>query len=273
MKNNNKIYLIAIDMDGTLLNSSHVLSLKTKNYLKKLSKLGHKIIISSGRPIRGIMPFYNELELETPAICYNGAYIYPGKESNYPEYCFAFPKDEILKIIEEIGYDCLDNIILETNNDIYLLKNDDALDIFFSKDNMKVHLGDIKDNLNEDTMTMLIKVKDDKYNPHIQEVIDKHQKIKLRFWSGKWCEISEIYFDDINKGKALKNIANYFNISPENIIAFGDASNDIEMIEYAGYGVAMKNAEDELKSAAKYISEFDNDNDGIYHFLKNIFEK
>ena len=272
MKLTKNKYLIALDMDGTLLNSSHVMSEKTKNYLKELSELGHKIIIASGRPIRGIMPFYRELELETPAICYNGAYIYPGKENNYPEYCFAFPKEEILSIIDEIGYECLDNIILETNDDIYLLKNDDSLDIFFSKNNMNVHLGDIKQNLHEDTMTMLIKVKDEKYNSHIQDVIDRHDGIKLRFWSGRWCEISEIYFDNINKGKALKNIAEYFKIPSENIIAFGDASNDIEMVELAGYGVAMLNAEDDLKASAKFISVYDNDNDGIYHFLKKIID-
>ena len=123
-------YLIALDMDGTLLNKKHVISTETVKYLKKLNREGHIIIIASGRPVRGIMPFYNELELTTPIICYNGAYIYPGTNKNFPEYRFSFPKEITLDIIKQIGYDKLENVILETNEDIYLLQNNDALDIF-----------------------------------------------------------------------------------------------------------------------------------------------
>ena len=84
-----KKYLIALDMDGTLLNNNNQISNLTKEYLINLASQGHKIIISSGRPIRGIISYYNELKLDTPIICYNGAYIYPGKE-NIEEYCFSF---------------------------------------------------------------------------------------------------------------------------------------------------------------------------------------
>lgn len=272
MKNTNKKYLIALDMDGTLLNSNHEISPETKQYLKTLAKQGHKIIISSGRPIRGIFSYYQELELNTPIICYNGSYIYPGEEKDFPEYRFAFPKEKILQIINDIGYDKLDNIILETNNDIYFLKDDESLDVFFTKKNMNVHLGKIEDNLNEDTMTMLIKIKDTKYNNVIESAINKHQNIKLRFWSGKWYHISEIYFDSINKGKALQKIANYYNIDTNHIIAFGDATNDIELLSYAGTGIAMKNAEEELKNYADKISEFDNNNNGIKIELEKIIK-
>ena len=267
-----KKYLIALDMDGTLLNSQHCISPETKIYLKKLAKAGHKIIISSGRPIRGIRPYYNELELDTPAICYNGAYIYPGEEKDLPEYCFAFPKETILKIIKDISYDYLDNVILETNNDIYLLHDDEELDIFFTKKEMNVHLGLIEDNLNEDTMTMLIKVKDQKYNPIVQKAVESHPNFKFRFWSGKWYEISEIYYDNINKGQALEKIAEYYQIPRENIIAFGDANNDVELLKYAGIGIAMKNAEDELKEIADIITIDDNNNDGIKKTLETIIK-
>lgn len=272
MNNLNKKYLIAVDMDGTLLNSNHQISTETKEYLKNLAKDGHKIIISSGRPIRGIISYYQELELTTPIICYNGSYIYPGQENDFPEYCFAFPKEKILQIINDIGYDKLDNIVLETNKDIYFLKDDESLDVFFTKKNMNVHIGKIEDNLNEDTMTMLIKIKDVKYNDTIQSAIDKHPNIKLRFWSGKWYHISEIYFDSINKGQALKKIADYYNINQDHIIAFGDATNDIELLSFAGTGIAMINAEDELKEFSDKISEFDNNHNGIKIELEKIIK-
>lgn len=270
MKTENKKYLIALDMDGTLLNSNHEISPLTKKYLKELAKKGHKIIISSGRPIRNILSYYNDLELDTPIICYNGAYVYPGNEKDLPEYSFSFPQETIKQIISDIGYEYIENIVLETNKDIYLLKDDETLETFFTKKNMIVHLGKIEDTLNENTMTMLIKSKDNAYNNIIQNAIEKHDNIKLRFWSGKWLDISEIYYDFINKGKALKVIANYYHINPDNIIAFGDATNDIELINFAKYGFAMKNAENELKEKAKYITSFSNNEDGIMIELKKL---
>lgn len=267
-----KKYLIALDMDGTLLNSQGEISFPTLEYLKSLNKLGHKIIISSGRPIRGIMPYYQKLELSTPIICYNGAYIYPGKEKNFPEYSFSFPQKIIKEIIRDISYKRLDNVILETNEDLYLLHDDDSLDRFFNKENMNLHLGPIEDNLNQDTMTMLIKVKDTNDNEFIKQCVEKHEGIKLRFWSGHWYEISEIYYQNINKGNALKKIMEYYHMSSEDTIAFGDALNDFEMLNDAKYGFAMKNAEEELKEG-HLITSFDNNEDGIMHELKKLFKK
>ncbi len=264
-----KKYLIALDMDGTLLNNNNQISNLTKNYLIKLASQGHKIIISSGRPIRGIISYYKELKLNTPIICYNGAYIYPGKE-NIEEYCFSFSYKLIKQIINDITYEYIDNIILETNDDIYLLHEDKTLEPYFSTQGMNVHIGLIENNLFQDTMTMLIKVKDPKYNPIIEQAINKYDNIKLRFWSGEWLKISEIYHINTNKGKALEKIAEYYNINKEHIIAFGDADNDIELLKYAGISVAMKNGEEKIKEIAKLISLEDNNNDGIKLTLEKI---
>ena len=135
---------------------------------------------------------------------------------------------------------------------------------------MNVHIGLIENNLFQDTMTMLIKVKDPKYNPIIEQAINKYDNIKLRFWSGEWLKISEIYHINTNKGKALEKIAEYYNINKEHIIAFGDADNDIELLKYAGISVAMKNGEEKIKEIAKLISLEDNNNDGIKLTLEKI---
>ena len=69
-------YLIAIDIDGTLLNKDRVISKATKEYLLKLSNEGHLIVLASGRPIRSLVQFHDELKLDTPLICYNGALVF-----------------------------------------------------------------------------------------------------------------------------------------------------------------------------------------------------
>ena len=68
-----KPYLIFLDMDGTLLKSNQTLSSKTIDIIRELSSKGHKIIISSGRPIRAIKTYYKQLKLNSPIIAYNGA--------------------------------------------------------------------------------------------------------------------------------------------------------------------------------------------------------
>lgn len=68
-----KRYLIALDMDGTLLDDKKEISKETKEYLKYLENDGNVIAIASGRPLRAIMPYYNEIGLTGPIACYNGA--------------------------------------------------------------------------------------------------------------------------------------------------------------------------------------------------------
>ncbi len=79
----------------------------------------------------------------------------------------------------------------------------------------------------------------------------------------------EILRDGINKGSALKWLCDKKGIKRENVIAFGDNYNDIEMIEFAGVGVAMENGEEELKKSADYIA-LNNNDDGVGKFLKDF---
>ena len=185
-----KPYLIALDMDGTLLKSDQTISYKTTSYLQNLASQGHKIIIASGRPLRGILPYYQQLNLNTPVICYNGGVIYPQGNKDFPHYEKTFPKELIISLIEEIGLEYLDNIICESHHDIYLLHSDDSLDTFFNKKKMLVHIGEMKKILNEDCLMVCIKIKNPKQQNYVKEIVEKHEHIKLRFWSGKWLEIS-----------------------------------------------------------------------------------
>ena len=93
--------------------------------------------------------------------------------------------------------------------------------------------------------------------------------IDHRNWGAPF-HIIEVMNKEMNKGIALKRVADYYQIPKERIIAFGDESNDLEMIDYAGIGVAMGNAIDELKSVANYVTDT-NENNGVANFLANYF--
>ena len=92
MKLKNK-YLIALDLDGTLLKDNKKISIKTRYFFKNLAKRGQIIIFSSGRPIRALLNYYNQLKLDTPIISYNGARIFDPKKPDAFDQAKTFNKD------------------------------------------------------------------------------------------------------------------------------------------------------------------------------------
>ena len=104
MVKTNQPYLIAFDMDGTLLNERKSISFKTKHYLRKLAKQGHKIILASGRPSRALYKYYYQLKIDTPMICYNGAYYFSPFDKNFKPVAFEFPRKTIIEVIEQSAH-------------------------------------------------------------------------------------------------------------------------------------------------------------------------
>lgn len=266
-------FLIALDMDGTLLNKDGKISEKTKEYLQQLEKEGHKVVISSGRPIRAIIKYYEELGLTSPIVCYNGAYIASPNDHQFVEEEFVFPKEVVKEIYLEIHNQYLANVMCETNKEIWLLKEDDVLSKFFWHDGMDVHYGDLLETLNDDPMTMIIETNSKEADELIIKAVAKHPGLKVRFWNGYYSLFSELYYENVSKAAGLLSIAKYYQIDCDHIIAIGDASNDIEMLSIAKYAVAMINGDDNIKKHATRISKFDNDHDGVLHVLKEIMDE
>lgn len=263
-------YIIAFDMDGTLLNSKKEICKKTARYLRKLSKQGHHIIIASGRPPRSIKRYYEELKLDTPMVCYNGEYTYSPVDPNFKAVKRSFPKEVVLEVIEKVGSN-VRNVMCEGETDIWVDKEDKYLGNFFWYEGMDLHHGNLKDILDKDTMTCLIHCPEEYRNAgEIEEIVKKWPDILSIFWIGK--PYFELHHKDASKGDGLRIVGEHYGIPKERIIAFGDATNDIEMFEYAGTSVLMSNAKYDISDKATMVSIKDNDHNGIYHTLKKILK-
>lgn len=263
-------YLFAFDMDGTLLNKKEKILSKTKRLLRKLSKQGHVIVLASGRPSRALKSYYNELKLTSPMICYNGAYCFSPKDPHFPVHEFEFPKEIVKSICKDIR-PYIENIMCETDKDIWVDQEDTYLDKFFWYDQMNVHKGDLLEILNEDPMTMIAKfVKGKEQEEAIVKEIAKYPEIDVRFWTGS--PYFELFYPKTSKGASLKTIAKYYHIEKKNIVVFGDASNDVEMFNEAGVSIAMSNGKDSCKEFADYISLRDNNHNGIYYTIKALLK-
>lgn len=260
--------VIAFDMDGTLLNSKKKVSFITKQYLKKLSKQGHIIVLASGRPSRALWSYYRQLKLKTPMICYNGAFVFDPYDENFPKIEFEFPKEIIIETLEKIKSH-VKNVMCETDTEIWVDKKDEYLETFFWYKGMDIHYGELKETLNKNPMTCIVQTPYEYRETHeIDNALIKYPQLGARFWTGS--PYFELFYKDTSKGNALKHICSYYNIPTSRLIVFGDATNDVEMFEVAGTSVLMSNAKHDLKEKTTMVSIKDNDHNGIYHTLKRL---
>lgn len=263
--------LIAIDMDGTLLKEDKTISQKTKEALRMANSLGVKIVLTSGRPIQGIKNYLNELHLtgkDDYVIGLNGAlicscsdysvissnetlkgedlkYIY-NKVKELKTYFHAFTRNEDLVNLESKFSEEEEkriNLKVRVVDFLTEIKDEDEI--------LKVALEEEKDVLDRIT-TQIPKELFEEYN--IIRTVD----FMLEFMK-KGC----------NKATGIEKLVQYLGFSKEEVIAIGDASNDKEMIRYAGLGVAMENAEDEIKMLADFTTK-SNEEDGVAYVIEKF---
>lgn len=259
-------YLIAIDLDGTLLSDKKKISFANKRYLRKLQKEGHIVMLASGRPSRALLFFQKQIGLKGPIICYNGAYCFHPYDENFIPTAFNFPVKLVKEIYKDIGPDIYNNVMCETDTEIWLIKEDDDLNSFFWQENMDITYGDLDETLNKDPWTMIIQLKDRDHDDVVINAVKKHEGYSLRFW---WSRpYAEIYHSEVSKASCIKKVADYYNIPISNCIAIGDADNDIEMVKSVGFSIAMINGNKNIKKLANIISKRDNNHSGVKQALK-----
>lgn len=268
----NKRHLIAIDLDGTLLTDQKEITPFTKHVIQQVIDQGHIVIIATGRSDIMSLFYYNDLKLNTPMINYNGAYIHhPRKKSWSLLTRHALPKKTARDIIE-VCY-ALDsrNIWIESENQIILDRHDPEIIAAFKmlhRENTKLPLeiGQVIEHIDQDPTALIVYPKETKITK-LQKQLTKEFSdfVEHRIWGSQWS-LMEIYKKGISKAYGVSKLADYYNIPKERIIAFGDENNDLEMIDYAGIGVAMENGIDELKSIADHIT-LSNEANGVGTFL------
>ena len=264
-------YLVVLDLDGTLLTSKNTISDKTRDIIIHLTSLGVKFILASGRPLRAIKPYYDLLNLNTPIIALNGAFITDPKDSSFKDEIRKLDHNFVSDFLNEFDESNFSNIAIENGTDIYFLTHDIIYENYFHASDVKVHYGNLKEACKSDVDSLIVYLKRLK-NPSVyRDFVRKYNDLDMRQWSDA-PRVMEVFYKSTNKFTSILKTAEKLHIKRENIIAFGDAMNDINMIRGAGVSFAMKNGDPELQKNATFITPYDNDNDGIYYSLKKFFE-
>ena len=265
--------IIAVDLDGTLLNGESKLSDFTKDTIKQISKKGHHVIIATGRPYRMAKDFYHQLELETPMINFNGSLTHlPGKIWEH-EKCLTVDKKYLLDMVarkEEIEADFIAG---EYRKKFYITAPDHEIadPRLFGVENFHPENQFNSDLVTKDPNCILLQTRaSDKY-ALAEEVSRFYQyQLNINTWGGP-LNILECTPKGVHKAFALEYLLKVMNRDKQDLIAFGDEHNDTEMLSFAGKGYAMKNANPALLSFADDQLPLTNEEDGVAHFLRERF--
>ena len=287
--------LVAIDLDGTMLNSYGIVTENTKNVIKKVIEQGTEVIIASGRPIDSIKTIAKEIGSNNYFIAGNGALIYDIKNEKtiYEKYITKQKVLEIIKICEEnsISYNVYnDKTILATSlkyNVLYYYKEN-----FKKEENKKTNINIVKDmyeyvkEMKEDKFLKITVCDDNKtvFNYIMKklkkingiEVLDvSHMSRKVIRQGTEDIPIeyyyTEISLSNVDKWDAIKFLITKLEIKPEEVIAIGDNINDKKMIENAGLGVVMKGSTPVVTEVADYITDSNND-EGVAKILQKYYK-
>jgi 5-amino-6-(5-phospho-D-ribitylamino)uracil phosphatase len=262
-----KPYLIALDLDGTLLKDDKTISPFSKEILAKAREAGHIVCISTGRPFRSSSIYYDELQLDTPIVNFNGAFVHHPKDDAWGVYHSPLELSVVKNIIDTAEKHHIHNMLAEIIDDLFIHFHDEKLIDVFNMGNPKITIGDLREKLGSDVTSILIHAEEDEVEKIRHYLSDVHAEVvDHRRWAAPW-HVIEIIKYGVNKATGLKKIADYYQIPQERIIAFGDEDNDFEMIEYAGQGIAMGNAIHPLKIKANDVTKT-NEEDGVAHYLQ-----
>lgn len=257
-----KIEAVATDLDGTLLNCEHKISEYNKLVLKKITEMGIPVIIATGRLYTSLYKYKQELDLKTPVVCYNGAMVVNGA-TDEKIYDVLLESDIVKEII---GIARAENIHLNLFHgaEWYIESTREEVETYKNTSGLEYHLL-TAENFENKPVNKLMFVGENSKLLKIEAILNERfgDRIYKAFSRPHFLEILN---KNVSKGFALLETLKTMNINKENVIAFGDAENDAEMVAGVGIGVAMGNASEGLKSKAKYVADT-NDNDGVGKFL------
>ncbi len=261
---------IFCDFDGTLYREDHTISQVNKRAIKEFTQAGGKFVISTGRLFSAIYPKLEELGLDGDVIVYQGGGIFDIKSKKQIFGRFFDKKDtiEVLKYVESLGEDYTP--IVYINDTCHCMERNEAVDVFVGI--CAIGFNETHRLLSqfvEESVDLPVKVVVLADDIHCQKLVKEGQKKFPHLAIMRSHQlVVEAITKGINKGEAVKWLCNKYGISTDEAIAMGDSENDIEMIKAAGLGIAVGNAMPNVKLAADYIADT-NDNDAV---AKVIYE-
>lgn len=232
------IKLIALDMDGTLLNADLEISDMNRQAIAKAVDKGVGVMLSTGRWLDFCYPYAASLNLDSYLVTVNGGEIWSASKELIERHVHA---STLMEKMWHIGYDKGARMWCVATDRIY--NAGDRPDDFHKHEWLKIGFtSEDIDKLNE-----------------IRKELSSYDSLEITNSLPTNIEVNPV---GVNKANGLQRVCKELGITMAEVMAVGDSLNDIKMIEQAGLGVAMGNAQDAIKEAADHMTDTNN-NDGV----------
>jgi Cof subfamily protein (haloacid dehalogenase superfamily) len=243
--------LFVTDLDGTVLGADLALSERTREALGRLSARGVRVAIATGRMLASATPFFEQLALDVPMITYNGAWIrcLRTQRDLWHRPVPAGDTAELVGALEDAGLHV--NMYLDDRVHVRV-RSPEAL-AYLAHARVEPVWCDSWAALGPCAPTKILAVGPE---PRIRAVL---AELRPRFAGRAWLTQSmptflEVAHPEVNKGTALAHLAAHLGVPQHQIVAVGDGMNDLEMLQWAGLGVAMGDAQPAVKAGADRVT-------------------
>ena len=271
------IKVIATDMDGTLLDARGQLDIpRLEKILDQLDQRGIRFVIATGNEIHRMRQLLEHLVNRVVLVVANGARIFENNELIQAQIWDDGIVDKALGHFK--GRECQDQFVVTTMKggfvkegtiftDLESFMTSEMIEKFYQR---MYFVDELTSDLFGGVLKMSMVVGEERSDSVLQEINDLFDGHVRAVSSGYGC--IDILQDGIHKAWGLEELLKRWNLKPEQIMAFGDSENDIEMLELAGISYAMENAEDRVKEIATEVAPA-NSQAGVYQVLENWLEE
>lgn len=261
------IELIAVDIDGTLLDSQGALSDGSQAAIDSARTNGILVALVTGRNYLGLLQIMNLIGLKLPCVCSGGAYI-ANPETGEVIQQTPVPRKTIERVVA-LARKVDAAIFIEAHGHIYAETEPHVVDSIGPLASVEVVLTDDILQEFEDDPQKIVMIKDPETLAALEAEIHQNvDEVYLSYSSPIYLEVTK---QGVNKGNALKQLARHMRIPLSHVAAIGDEKNDLSMFEVAGVAIAMGNAATEIQATADLIAP-SNDEGGVTWAINQILQ-
>jgi len=259
--------LLALDLDGTLIGRDLTISPRTKSAIGQLIARGIIVTIATGRMFQSALPFAKELNISAPLICYQGAMV---GDPITKEILWHLPvplplAKQAIEAVREEGL----HVNAYLDDELYVDHVNEEAELYSIISKVEARpVGNLLTFLDRDPTKLVIIGKPSEIDEITGKLSDKFGS--LLYVAKSYDRFCEVAHPDCGKGKALAQIAAKFGIAQSEVITIGDNPNDVDMLEWAGMGIAMANGTNEAKQAANWITGSIKE-DGVAQAIEKFF--
>ncbi len=252
------IRLLALDIDGTIAGKSNDIREPVLEMICKAQKKGVQVAIVTGRMFRSALRFHQQVGSGLPLIAYQGAWMQtPGSEK--PDRHWSVPKDQVLGLLDYFEQPHLRSLLsvhFYINDELYVREITPETKAYAERaDIQPIAVGDLRRTLSTEPTKVLALSDDTDLIDHLLGSLKTQYTPAELYLTKSVATFFEATNPVANKGAAVRYLAeDLLGLKPENVMAIGDNFNDVEMIEYAGVGVAMGNAPQAVQAIADWVA-------------------